>query len=108
MPEAMPDDGVLDVLLVPKVSLLTFAHLVGKYAKGRYREYPRLIRAFHTTCITYRSQEELVTVVDGEVLRDTQFTLRLSEKKVNFFYPSGANYRSSLALRRSNCERNVN
>ena len=93
VPEAMPDDGILDVLLIPKVSLLTFARLVGKYAKGRYRDYPQLIQDFHTTQITYRSREELVTVVDGEVLRDTQFTLRLSEKKVNFFYPAQARYR---------------
>ena len=92
-PEAMPDDGILDVLLIPKVSLLTFARLVGKYAKGRYRDYLQLIQDFHTTQITYRSREELVTVVDGEVLRDTQFTLRLSEKKVNFFYPAQARYR---------------
>ena len=93
VPEAMPDDGILDVLLIPKVSLLTFARLVGKYAKGRYRDYLQLIQDFHTTQITYRSREELVTVVDGEVLRDTQFTLCLSEKKVNFFYPPQANYR---------------
>ena len=93
VPEAMPDDGILDVLLIPKVSLLTFARLVGKYAKGRYRDYPQLIQDFHTTQITYRSREELVTVVDGEVLRDTKFTLRLSEKKVNFFYPAQARYR---------------
>lgn len=93
VPEAMPDDGILDVLLIPKVSLLTFARLVGKYAKGRYRDYLQLIQDFHTTQITYRSREELVTVVDGEVLRDTQFTLRLSEKKVNFFYPAQARYR---------------
>ena len=93
VPEAMPDDGILDVLLIPKVSLLTFARLVGKYAKGRYRDYLQLIQDFHTTQITYRSREELITVVDGEVLRDTQFTLRLSEKKVNFFYPAQARYR---------------
>ena len=93
VPEAMPDDGILDVLLIPKVGLLTFARLVGKYAKGRYRDYLQLIQDFHTTQITYRSREELITVVDGEVLRDTQFTLRLSEKKVNFFYPAQARYR---------------
>ena len=90
--DAMPDDGVLDMLLVGNVGLSTFLRLVGKYAKGRYRDYPDLIRDFHGQEITWRSDRELVTVVDGEVLRDTAFTVRLSERKVNFFYPEGASY----------------
>ena len=90
--DAQPDDGVLDMLLVGNVGLSTFLRLVGKYAKGRYRDYPDLIRDFHGQEITWRSDRELVTVVDGEVLRDTAFTVRLSERKVNFFYPAGASY----------------
>ena len=45
--DAMPDDGVLDVLRVGKVSLPTFARLAGQYAKGLYWKYPALIRAYH-------------------------------------------------------------
>lgn len=92
VPDAMPDDGVLDMLLVPKVSLFTFLRLVGKYAKGLYRNYPELILEHHGNSITYSSPREITTVVDGEVMRDTRFTVRLSEKKVNFFYPPGARY----------------
>ncbi len=92
VPEAMPDDGILDVLLIPKVGLLTLARLVGAYARGRYRDYPELIRAFHGTEISWSSSREGVAVVDGEVLRDAAFTVRLSEKKLNFFYPAGASY----------------
>ena len=91
--DAMPDDGVLDMLLVPRVSLFTFARLVGKYAKGLYKNYPQLIRDYHGQSITYSSPQTITTVVDGEVMRDTSFTVRLSEKKVNFFYPQGADYR---------------
>lgn len=93
IPQAMPDDGVLDMLLVPKVGLLTFARLVGEYAKGRYEDHPDLIRAFHGKWVTCASPEEIVAVVDGEVMRDTRFTIRLSEKKINFFYPAGAEFR---------------
>ena len=35
-------------------------------------------------------------LVDGEVMKDTAFTVRLSEKKVNFFYPAGASYAPGL------------
>lgn len=92
VPEAMPDDGVLDMLLIPKIGLFTLARLVGKYAKGLYRDYPELILSHHGDSVTYESQREITTVVDGEVMRGKRFTVRLSEKKVNFFYPAGANY----------------
>lgn len=95
--DAMPDDGVLDMLLVRKVSLFTFLRLVGKYAQGRYREYPELIRDFHGDAVTFSAQEPITVVVDGEVMRDTAFTVRLSEKKVNFFYPAGADYAPASA-----------
>ena len=35
-------------------------------------------------------------VVDGEVLESTSFTVRLSEKKIHFFYPNGASYAPHL------------
>ena len=38
--EAMPDDGVLDMLLVRRVGLFTFMRMVWKYAKWQYRQYP--------------------------------------------------------------------
>ncbi|MBR4098816.1 MAG: YegS/Rv2252/BmrU family lipid kinase [Clostridium sp.] len=91
--DAMPDDGVLDILLIPKISLFTFARLVGKYSKGKYRDYPDLIWAYHGKGVRFSAGEEITVVVDGEVMRDTCFDVRLSEKKVNFFYPRGASYR---------------
>ena len=94
--EAQPDDGVLDMLLVPKVSRRTFFRLVGAYAQGRYRDYPQLIQAYHGRRVTFSSPQELVAVVDGEVLRSRQFTIALSEKKINFFYPEGIFWRKSL------------
>ena len=92
VPEAMPDDGVLDMLLIPGISLFTLARLVGQYAKGRYKKYPQYIWEHHGDHITYRAEEEILSVVDGELLRGREFTVRLSEKKVNFFYPTGADY----------------
>lgn len=90
--EAMPDDGVLDMLLVRKVGLFTFLRLVGKYAKGLYKQYPELIQDYHGDTASFSAEEPITVVVDGEVMRDTAFTVRLSEKKVNFFYPAGAGY----------------
>ena len=98
--EAMPDDGVLDMLVVPKVSRTTFFRLVGKYATGHYREYPELIRDYHGQSIRYASLDgaDVTTVVDGETMRAPEFTVTLSDKKVNFFYPAGASYQPAASL----------
>lgn len=88
----MPDDGVLETLVVPKVSRRTFFRLVGEYAKGKYREYPDLIWHRRGDGVTVRSGRELVACVDGEILRGRELNIRLSEKKVNFFYPAGLDY----------------
>ena len=92
VPEAMPDDGVLDILLVGEVSLATFLRLVRQYARGHYRRYPQWVTAYHGQAVRFSAQEPITVVVDGEIMRDTRFTVRLSEKKVNFFYPSRASY----------------
>ena len=97
MPEAMPDDGVLDMLYVSKVTLPQLPGLLGKYAKGRYRELPRFVTDFHGQSIHFSSHEPITAVVDGEVIRDTAFTVRLSERKINFFYPVHADYQSNVS-----------
>ena len=95
--DAEPDDGVLDMLVVPKVSRFTFARLVGKYAKGLYRQFPEVITDYHGQAIRFSSPRELVAVVDGEVMRAHQFVVKLADKKVNFFYPEGMSYRARVS-----------
>lgn len=90
--DAMPDDGVLDFLVVPKVSRFTFFRLVGQYAKGRYRDYPQVIYHWHGDRITFSSTEEIVAVVDGETVRGNTFSIGLSDRKVNFFWPEHLDY----------------
>ena len=88
----MPDDGLLETLVVRKVSRATFFRLVGRYAQGKYRDYPDLIWYRQGETVTIKGQDELVAVVDGEALRARELTIGLSEKKVNFFYPAGLDY----------------
>ena len=99
VPDAMPDDGQLDMLLVPGIGLLTFAKVVGKYAKGLYKKYPDLIWARRGTEVFFTAEGDNVTLVDGEVVPGREFTVRLSEKKVNFFYPAYADYGVEEAYR---------
>ncbi len=88
----MPDDGLLETLVIPGVSIPTFVRLVGKYAKGRYRDFPDKIFYRQGVDVTVRSEKELTAVIDGEVLKSFEFRFKLSEKKVNFFYPADVHY----------------
>ena len=51
VPEADPADGLLDVLLVKKVSRLQVPMVIGKYKDGRYAELPQLVRHFRTKAL---------------------------------------------------------
>ena len=89
VPDARPDDGLLDVLVIKPVNLLQVASIIGKYQAGRYAEYPELIRHFRTDCIRVRSEKESVVNVDGEALHSKDITFSIQPKALRFFYPRG-------------------
>ena len=91
-PEAEPDDGLLDVLVVEKVSLLQVASVIGHYQKGRYAEYPELIR--HARCRSLRIEcaERSVVNVDGEAVYTTDAKIEVVPHAIRFFYPKGLSY----------------
>ena len=77
--EARMDDGVLNTLVVRKVSRAAFLRFVGAYSKGLYYTLPQVARCYGAREITIESQDRDIRRV----------TLGLSEKKVNFFGPEG-------------------
>lgn len=93
VPEAEPDDGLLDVLLVKKVSLLQVAAVIGKYQKGKYADYPALIRHERCTKLTIRCDMPSVVNIDGEALHTDFLDISLKPKALRFFYPKGLTYR---------------
>ena len=92
VPEAEPDDGLLDVLVVEKVSLLQVASVIGHYQKGRYADYPELIR--HARCRSLRIEcaERSVVNVDGEAVYTTDANIEVVPHAIRFFYPKGLSY----------------
>ncbi|MGM9545009.1 MAG: diacylglycerol/lipid kinase family protein [Vescimonas sp.] len=90
VPEARMNDGVLNTLVVQKVSRVTFAKFVGPYAKGEYHKFPHLAHCSTPQVIRIHSQkEDIVTCLDGECVTSNDVTIRLSDKKLNFFGPEG-------------------
>ena len=101
VPEARMDDGRLETIIVKNVSRLKFARFVGAYAKGGYAAFPQLARVVHAKVVKLHSEDQdIVTCLDGESIRSRDVTLRLSEKKVNFFGPAGFDCNATARDRR--------
>ena len=92
VPEARPDDGLLDVLIIKGVSLLTAARVIGKYKRGEYASLPRYITYYRVKELTIRFPKENVINVDGESLWDREATFSVLPRKLRFFYPKGLTY----------------
>ena len=92
MPEAEPDDGILEVLVVDKVNLLQVASVVGQYQKGHYADFPELIRHYRCTGLRIECAEPSVVNVDGEAIHTTDAKITLVPHAIRFFYPKGLTY----------------
>ena len=87
VPDADPADGLLDVLLVKKVSLLQVPGIIGKYKNGRYRELPELIRHFRTDRVRILCDSPSAVNLDGELRVAKEIEICLARERLNFFYP---------------------
>ncbi len=92
MPDADPTDGMLDVLLVKKVSRLQVAGVVGKYKDGKYKELGHIVQYLRSNKITVHCDKPTSIQLDGELRTVKDITFRVSDKKLRFFYPRGLSY----------------
>ena len=92
VPEADPTDGLLDVLLIEKVSRLKVAQVIGKFKDGRYKELPKLVRHIKTDRLTIRCDRPSAINLDGELRISDVVDIRVADEKIRFFYPKGLTY----------------
>lgn len=95
VPEADPSDGLIEVLVVTKVSILKVAQVVGKYKNGLYAQYPHLIRHFRTDHLRILCDGPTSINLDGELRTGTQVDIRVSPHKLRFFYPKGLTWQNT-------------
>ena len=92
VPTADPTDGVLDVLLVKKVSRLQVPVVIGKYKSGRYQELPKLVRHFKTDKVTILCDKPTSINLDGELRTAQKVEMSIAKEKIRFFYPKGLTF----------------
>jgi len=95
VPEARVDDGKLDFLIIKGVSRLSFAAIVGAYAKGRYADYPKYISHVRGDTVEISSEKELMVNVDGEIITGKHVVMKLIPRGVNFIVPANMKYFAS-------------
>jgi len=92
MPHAMPDDGILDCLIVEPVSRFKVAELVGRYAKGRFSEFPNVFTHLRGRGMNIEADREFVVNVDGEAVYAKKMNFKLVPKGINFIFPAKMQY----------------
>ena len=87
VPDADPTDGLMEVLVIEKVSRLKVAQVVGKYKNGKYKDYPHLIRHFRTNHMRIICDRPTPVNLDGELRTAQTVDFRIADEKLRFFYP---------------------
>ena len=95
VPEADPTDGLLDVLLIKKVSRLQVAKVIGKYKSGRYKELPELVRHFRTDQVKIICDKPTSINLDGELRTAGEVTMSIAKEKLRFFFPRGLTWQAT-------------
>jgi YegS/Rv2252/BmrU family lipid kinase len=94
VPEADPTDGLLDVLLVNKVSRLQVPGVIGKYKGGKYRQLPHLIQHFRTKELKILCDKPTGINLDGEARVYKDVHIRIADEKLRFFYPKNLTWQA--------------
>ena len=90
-PLALVDDGIADLVIVKKVSVITFARLVKHYKAGKHLNNPRfekIITFKRGRKIEIIPKDMLVACYDGETRESQHYNLEIVDKKIKFIIPS--------------------
>ena len=95
VPEADPTDGLLDVLLIKKVSRLKVAQVIGKFKNGLHQQLPKLIRHIKTDHLVIKCDRPTPINLDGELRISDVVDISIAKEKLRFFYPKGLTFENS-------------
>ena len=89
VPDARPDDGMIDFIIVKDITLPKLPPLLMKYAKGRYKEIAeKYLVHYRGTELSLSSPQELCINIDGEEDRAHELTFRMVPGGLKFIFPS--------------------
>jgi diacylglycerol kinase family enzyme len=89
---AMPNDGILDMLLVESGSALSILNLLPRYLRGEYYNYPESFSYRRARRVEIASDTPISINMDGEVFFDTSLTLEVIPRAVDIVAVDGLDY----------------
>ena len=94
IPDADPADGMLDVLLVNKVTRMQVPAIIGKYKNGRYKELSHVARYIKTDKVKIFCDKPTPINLDGELRTAQTVEMTVAKEKIRFFYPKGLTWKA--------------
>lgn len=92
VPVARPNDGLLDVLVVKRISRLTAANVIGKFKAGQFADLPEYITHYRCKKLVVHCDTKSEINLDGELLMARDITFEVASRAIRFFYPKGLSW----------------
>lgn len=95
VPQAILNDGLLDVSLIKKVTRRFFLSLVKSYHDGKHIHSPKLSDVYNhyqQREITIRPEGKVVMAIDGETINTGPVKFVMHKDSVNLVIPNGVNF----------------
>nr|NIO39636.1 hypothetical protein [Burkholderiales bacterium] len=85
-PRALPDDGLLDVVVISDISKWELVLNVRRLFDGSIEKYQK-VRTFRTNAVEIAGPEPVTTEVDGELCLSTPARISLLERQIRVVAP---------------------
>jgi len=85
-PEAIPNDGLLDVVMIEKVSILKVLLNIKNLFKGTHVKKLKEVSMFRTNYVEINSEPFILGEVEGEMLTTGNYRIRCLASSINFMY----------------------
>jgi diacylglycerol kinase family enzyme len=96
---AVPDDGLLDVLVARKMGSLKTLGLQPAYPGGKNYKYPKHCFLRRAKKVSIRSEDSLMVNLDGEAFFDSHLTIEIIHRAVKIAAVNGAAYQKRMEFR---------
>lgn len=86
-PLSQPDDGLLDFVLIHKISHLKVLAILGKYKRGEHLGF-KCCESFRGTSMEIIADQPAIVNADGECVEDTRVRFEIIPAAISFVYPA--------------------
>ena len=89
-PNALPDDGLMDIVIFDNVSIFKLAKYIGKYKKGEHvnnLKLQKICKLLKGQKVEIESENDLCFCIDGETVWDKKFTIEVLKHHIRFVLP---------------------